>query len=880
VRRFVATLLFASGCLSTPDPAPSPCAVGFGGDGHDDTHVASGTGRLILDTDDEHGTYDSPIADAGQARAWSLSWTTAVPSLKQLPDSGAADLDYERGVDMAGNVLLYHLDEPVGAVDFDDSSGGGLDATCGVACATAGTEGLFGEAVTTLGNNHHLERPTDELIEPPEITIEVWALRLGAGDGMAGALVTRGFNSGEPYSSYSVEQAEAGAPQALGVLRCYFGNTGGGVTVASSMAAADSAFFHVVCTYDGTDARIFLNGVEGDSSPAPPIEYGSQAVHDLTIGTFGTDSQSFNGLIDEVAIYDHALSADEIEARWERGAQRVRLQVRSCDDPTCSDQEFVGPDGTADSYYTERCNRELGPPRELPTSDLDCDRDADGNEDDGADQAVPARRYAQYRLYLDAVGVTQTPQILDAQLCAVTPRSRRQHVDAERVLRILIDADQHDLGAVAIERRRLALGGPHRAGPGPPLPQHEVARRRRHSHLLGQLLGRLGVLHAVHQMRVVVVTHERVRAPRHRARARLVPLAPGLGGVTLRLELIGEHALERADPLDLDPEALTAARRQPLAADPQAPRRAVRRAEDDEEALDAGVLDEHVGRLHSRPVEERDVTALDDVDHPPVYSAGGAPARGLATAEDRRRAAGAGRRALAGTTVDLGGVADVAAGAARGPARAVAAVEIDVGARFATAARERARVRVGTVDLRLLAGLRAVAHDVARVAGRARDRHGIARAVTRALDAADAGVAAAGARSGTRLRTGRRWIGGAARRGVEDRRRRAVAAVRRRVRAARGGVTVAAAEDPAGIEGAAARDAQQQGDAGEPHAPRISNAHATSRTRGSANLRGAVRRGCARLVRSRHPRCARNRSSLLAWCAYATGQVGAHGFGV
>lgn len=43
-------------------------------------------------------------------------------------------------------------------------------------------------------------------------------------------------------------------------------------------------------------------------------------------------SQAFSGLIDELSIWNRTLSADEIKNLYKRGALRLNLSLRSCDD--------------------------------------------------------------------------------------------------------------------------------------------------------------------------------------------------------------------------------------------------------------------------------------------------------------------------------------------------------------------------------------------------------------------------------------------------------------------------------------------------------------------------------------------------------------------
>ena len=122
---------------------------------------------------------------------------------------------------------------------------------------------------------------------------------------------------------------------------------------------------------------------------------------EATIGgnTFGAPLQRrFHGRIDEVVIYNRALSAQEVEALYHRGVLRMGYQVRSCDDPDCDTELFVGPDGTVDSFYSELDNSTPGLPRfDLTQSD------------------ISSNRYFQWRAYMssDSDSVGHSPKLRD-----------------------------------------------------------------------------------------------------------------------------------------------------------------------------------------------------------------------------------------------------------------------------------------------------------------------------------------------------------------------------------------------------------------------------------------------------------------------------------
>ncbi|MBT4407232.1 MAG: hypothetical protein HOC79_05100, partial [Euryarchaeota archaeon] len=81
-----------------------------------------------------------------------------------------------------------------------------------------------------------------------------------------------------------------------------------------------SSWVHVVATYDGSTQKLYKNGSEiGSASLSGNVYYNSS--HDLNFGNspHGSGSEFFDGEIDEVAIWNDALSAAEITALYNSG---------------------------------------------------------------------------------------------------------------------------------------------------------------------------------------------------------------------------------------------------------------------------------------------------------------------------------------------------------------------------------------------------------------------------------------------------------------------------------------------------------------------------------------------------------------------------------
>src|SRR5207249_789931 len=69
---------------------------------------------------------------------------------------------------------------------------------------------------------------------------------------------------------------------------------------------------HVAMSWDGTTARLYINGIQDPTTLAASGAIPSDAGLSKAIGSRGGIDQFFNGLIDEVEIFTRALSQQEV----------------------------------------------------------------------------------------------------------------------------------------------------------------------------------------------------------------------------------------------------------------------------------------------------------------------------------------------------------------------------------------------------------------------------------------------------------------------------------------------------------------------------------------------------------------------------------------
>jgi len=211
--------------------------------------------------------------------------TTSSPTFVGLLGSPYMDVyptDY-------GTVLNLDFEEGIGATAFDKSPYGN-DGTITGATWVAGK---FGKALSFDGVND---------IVTTTMT------------GMSGNLVTVSFWMNWTGGAENYEH-----PLTLGTydLSFYVDNTGyfaiaGDIGETFQTISQNTQYF-VVATYDGTNLRLYLNGVL-KVTVAGTLSF---ANYNVDIGARGGGFNNwFGGIIDEVRVYNRALSADEVKTRW------------------------------------------------------------------------------------------------------------------------------------------------------------------------------------------------------------------------------------------------------------------------------------------------------------------------------------------------------------------------------------------------------------------------------------------------------------------------------------------------------------------------------------------------------------------------------------
>jgi len=237
-----------------------------------------------------------------------------------------------------GLVGYWSFDEGKGGI-ANDKSGNGNTGKLGNGIASAQpkwTQGKSSGALQFDGKNDYVDAGNDASLNITDaITIEAWVKAIGSSTGITPGIVCKRDNG---FGLIWMDQGENYVN-----ARIYQSN--GTQINTNSFEMSQNVWHHIVLTASNNDkkVRIYLD----------TIEKGTAKDYDGTIKTgngilyVGQQSnQSFNGTIDEVRIYNRALSAEEVRYHYNHGGPVAAWDMDEGSGTKINDQSGNHNDGT------------------------------------------------------------------------------------------------------------------------------------------------------------------------------------------------------------------------------------------------------------------------------------------------------------------------------------------------------------------------------------------------------------------------------------------------------------------------------------------------------------------------------------------------------
>lgn len=228
----------------------------------------------------------------------------------------ASTLDKSLQLNLQPGGLLAHytFDQSVSETTYDQSATGLNLAAAGTPTTTTGQ---IGSAVQ-IADNDSLQSSTSgaSAIDASNITVEAWLKYDNWSTSTNSPAVAR-WDSSTTNGSWRI--GRTGAQQFR--FSVYINNQV--YTVESNSSKNAGEWYHVVGTYDGTTLRIYVNGVQEDSSNISQGSLPSSGAP-LSIGEYANqDNPYWAGSVDEVKIFNRVLSAREVAAEHSAQASGI-----------------------------------------------------------------------------------------------------------------------------------------------------------------------------------------------------------------------------------------------------------------------------------------------------------------------------------------------------------------------------------------------------------------------------------------------------------------------------------------------------------------------------------------------------------------------------
>ncbi len=340
------------------------------------------TGRLYVDAVEILSSTNNPTSDIQDGKTWVsggyyldtnntfqgtidevsiLNRKLELPEIQQVYNIGVGD----RAGDLCDN-CPDHLNPDQEDVDFPDNIAA-WRFNEGTGITALDSSGYGGDGTLTNGPIYSQDTPAALSNDPYSLSFDgtndkvlgAWSGTFGSEISLAAWFKSPGGGSGSPRlievsdASGDWSHSHALVYDTDGALRGW--TTGEGTTTrygevdTDTVKWTDNQWHLAVYTYDGTNGRIYVDGGLVLAGPDNPVADLQDCVTWVVGGYYLTNTHPFLGLIDDAAVFNRALTLEEIQAVYATGlGDGVGSLCDNCPDGFNTDQADFEGDGLGD----------------------------------------------------------------------------------------------------------------------------------------------------------------------------------------------------------------------------------------------------------------------------------------------------------------------------------------------------------------------------------------------------------------------------------------------------------------------------------------------------------------------------------------------------
>ncbi len=195
-----------------------------------------------------------------------------------------------------GPVLHLKMDEKNGTTTYD-SSGYGNNGTINGA---SWVRGKMGSAMSFDGVDDYINAGNDSSLDTEAITLMAW-IKVKSIPSSAPRILSKEYSTGGDSFAFYI--------QSINGFVSLWSSSGFVLDSTTDFREHFDEWMHVAVTLDGTIVKMYINGIVEDSKL---FGYLSVTTYNLLVGNNPYNSRQFDGLIDDVRIYNYARTQKQI----------------------------------------------------------------------------------------------------------------------------------------------------------------------------------------------------------------------------------------------------------------------------------------------------------------------------------------------------------------------------------------------------------------------------------------------------------------------------------------------------------------------------------------------------------------------------------------